>query len=291
MKRKIFALVFVFLLSLSGCSVKNYPTTPAKIDTEYYTINRTDGEYFLTPKNPVNENIASAIFPCYSTIDEMRQSIISGLPVPDSDAELMAQYSLSCMWRLSEIQGEDYTFKICNLDALYDCDLPSGCYLNYVAWQGTTYEFFVRGKLADAEIAYFEEQDYLDDLEQKYTSFLTNERMQINKQVKTKERSATEYYITTPVGNEYKYICYEITKLNKKFLIQEEYCISIHNASPFEGVGEVSSTVPTRITMWGVDESGRDSKPRYFCVQLYDIVERPSKQWLSQFGMSPYEAK
>ena len=291
MKRKILAIASAFLLFLSGCSSKSNPTAPAKIDTELYTINRIDGEYYLTPKTPVKEDITSAIFPCYSTIDEMRQSIISGFTTPDEAAELKALYSLSCMWRLCGIQGEEYTFKICNLDALYDCDLPSGSYLNYVMWQGATYTFFVRSKIGDVEIAYLEEQAYLDHLEQRYLSFLTNERLQLNKQVETRERSATEYYITTPSGDECKYICYEITKLNKKFRVQEEYYISTPNASPFNGVGKVSSTVPSKITMWGIDESGRDSEPRYFCVEIYDIVERPSKRWLSQFGIIPYEAE
>lgn len=279
MKRKhLLSSIAIFLAVsiLSGCSAKSTPITPARIDTEVYTINRVDGRYYLTPNIPIGTH-DHLDYPRYSCVSEMRQGIISGFPASD----FLAPLYLSSL--LHNSASEEGMIKICDLDNLYECSLPFGYKSYNVYWRGQTYQFSFTNGDTSGIITCHDEETYAEEFNQGYLDFLSNDELTLTEQTEIHERSATEYYLTNRSGAKKKYVCYEISRWNKKIIVQETYYLS--------GYTEPSSTVPFCINMWGIDESGWAGEPRYFDVYVAGTKNRPSVKWLSQFGLTPYEVE
>ena len=167
----------------------------------------------------------------------------------------------------------DGTIEICNLENLYECVMPSGMKLKNVVWRGDSYYFNFTSETVWGAI-YCCDEDAVQT-EMVYKDFLSNPLVTITKQEVIEERAAEVYYYTTSVA-ELKAICYEIHEGEKHMLVQETYVLG------GDCDLEKSSTVPLRIQFWGTDNSG------WFYGGLHGLTERPSVEWLSQFGLKDY---
>lgn len=280
MKRYILLVSCIFLLlTLHGCSVKTKETPKSgdslhtaeetQYDTLLYSITVEDGQYYLTPKTTQSHVDASMAFPVpeFQSIGEMRQSIING---SFTDQEL---YALS-----RHSQRPDGGIQICDVDHLYECTAPDEFVLDKIQWYGKHYSWELTDETVRGVIYCYNEEEYTENLNKKYKDFLSNPHVTLIEQQETDERSATVYYGKTSYAK-VKDICYAICVGDKKMLIQERYLLE----TEVDGV-EVSSDVPRIIEFWGIENGG------YFYGYFFYFKERPSVEWLSEFGITPYSA-
>lgn len=245
-------------------------TVQAQYDTPLYSITVKDGKYILTPKEPlpdVYSCCSAQIYPKFTSIGEMRQGIIEG-PISQYELCSLAHRSLNT----------DGGVEICDPNHLYEFTAPDDFYLDYIMWLGKSYYCHLTGENARGSIYCYNERDYTESFNNEYKDFLTNPLITITEQRTTSDRFATVYYGNTSRAKE-KFICYEFHIGNKTIYIQEEYLLEIE-----DNLLPVSADVPSTIYFWGTENGG------YFYGIFSDFTERPSIQWLSQFGIMPYEA-
>lgn len=249
-------------------------TEPTHYHTSMYSITAKDGKYILTPTVPLPEEyqgdlcyVRAFIHPKFTSIKEMRQGILEG-PI--------SQYELRCLVHASS--DADHSIEICDPNHLYEFTAPEEFHLKYIIWSGNSYNCHLTSDNEWGGIDCYNKKDYSESFNKGYKDFLSNSLVTITEQRTTSDRLATVYYGHTGVAK-LKYICYELHVGDKTMYIQEEYLLEIEdNRSP------VSSDVPSSIQFWGTQNGG------YFQGTFFDFTERPSIQWLSQFGIIPYEA-
>ena len=267
MKKHIILFICVALFStlLYGCSSNAKEIT--QYNTPLYSITVKDGRYNLTPKTPlsnVNASIGSS-YPKFHSLDEMRESIISGS---------FTEHELYTLSRAS--QSADGRIEICDLDNLYKCTAPAEFSLKNITWRGKSYDFHFSSEKVWGGVYCYNKEEYTEKYNEGYQDFLLNPNVTLIKQEEIKERSATVYYCNTSRA-ELKYICYEIGVGDKKMFIQEEYLLKIR-----DNTEKVSSDIPSTIYFWGTENGG------YFYGIFFDFTERPSVEWLCEFGITPY---
>lgn len=288
MKRCLLVLiVLVFTLNFwTGCSSKmEKPTEICKeYHNSYYSIINENGRYYLIPKTEVGVqgNTTSVdvyrvlLFPQFASVADMRQGIITGSYMEED--ELLAEaYLFSFDYQADNEVSTINDIEICNIDNLYECILPTDLTTRYIEWHGKDYVYKVYGETATGWIYCCDVDQYTAELSSEYKEFLYNPDVTVTEQWDTEERNASVYYVTTVHGNKLKYICYEIQEGDKRVFIQETYALELDH-----DLTEPSADVPTMVYFWGTDNSG------YFTGWLSDMSERPSLEWLSQFGLREY---
>lgn len=267
MKKHILLLICISMLTtlLYGCSSNTRET--AQYDTPLYSIAVEDGQYNLTPKVTTSDVDGSRalLYPKFTSLDEMRQSIITGS---------LAEYELEALsYNSQSTEGE---IEICDLDHLYEYTAPAEFTLEYIMLFGKSYQFLLSCEKVWGGIYCYNEKEYTEKYNRGYKKFLSNPLVTLIEQEEIDDRSATVYHCNTDVAKK-KYICYEICVGNKKMFIQEEYLLECDNDRL-----KVSSDVPSTIYFWGEEQSS------YFYGVFFDFSERPSVEWLCQFGLTPY---
>lgn len=279
MKRKLLSILgitLLLLLALAGCC--SAPPKITQYNTAHYSIAVKDGQYLLTPINTLfSINSRSSInasqhllYPKFSSVSEMRQGIITGSYMEEPLAEAY-MYALT-----SSSEVSTGTIEICNLDKLYECTTPSDMDTLNIVWYGGSYLFNLSGETTLAGIHCCDQEEYIANFNEGYMDFLSNPKVVVTNQEAIEERSATVYYSTTSIA-EMKDICYEIIDGDKHIFIQETYLLESNH-----DLLEESSATPLSIKLWGTENAG------YFYGSIHNLSERPSVEWLSQFGIREY---
>ncbi len=272
MKKNNLTLLFVCILSLalvlSGCSSETEELT--QYSNSLYSITVEGTQYCLTATTDLSSVNTRAVirFPTFSSIAEMRQGILSGS---------FTKENLFALTRASA-NGK---IEICDLDNLFHCTTPSDFRINKIMWGGKYYQFNltnISGGSLQGSVRCLDKETYTNRFNNEYMDFLSNPNVTVTGQEKIEDRSATVYYTTTDLAK-LKRICYQLQEGDKHLYIREEYLLE-HYSIPLS----TSSTVPVRIYIWGTDNSG------YFYGGFRDFSERPSVEWLFQFGLTPYVA-
>lgn len=286
MKRKLIPIIahtIIFLLALAGCSSE--ADVPTHYDTPMYSITVENGQYLLTPKSTTSDETvpssvgapssidtcSSLLFPSFSSVAEMRQSIITG-------SYTEGEYGVLYMNALtSSSDNEDGTIEICDLNKLHDCTMPADMDTKYISWYGDYYAFALTGETSEwGAIIYGDTEGYTDTFNEEYMDFLSNPNVTVTKQEQIEDRAATVYYGFTDIA-ELKDICYEIREGDKHIFVREKYLLDADH-----DLMKKSSTVPSSIDVWGTDGD------EYFYGSFFHLSERPSVEWLSEFGLTPY---
>jgi hypothetical protein len=253
------------------------PIEGTQYDTPLYSVAVENGVYCLTPKvsfpKPVPDSLLGSvarIYPKFTSVREMRQMIVTGAITKNELRDLT-----------SSSQNADHKIEICNLDQLYEFTTPDDCVQDEITWYGEYYNCDLAGETFHGVgvIYCYAEENYAESFNREYKSFLENPNITVTKQRKILSRFATEYYYHTSVAK-MKSICYEISTGDKKMYIQEEYLLEYSGDLESD---EVSSAVPRSIQIWGTEQAG------YFYGYFSDFTERPSRKWLSQFGLTLLE--
>ncbi|MBQ9761747.1 MAG: hypothetical protein IJV82_01570 [Oscillospiraceae bacterium] len=276
--RKIICLVTAILLLLAGCTQKEDKTvTPAETEqaNQLYEILEEDGAWYLVmngeyAQNPEDYGSWELFKGCveFKAVGEMKHDIETG-NFTEEELEKMAGY----------ITDDKGRIPLCDLSALIEPTYPCEFVYQSVRWSGKNYDFDLaenesvaqKGMYANFEIV--NEGDWEASV-QFYSNFEEEYNGDFDKIEAEPERDATVYY--THVYNaedrieNKKGVYYTIAADSKLLHIWEEYRV------------DTSPNVPWRVTVFGKQQG------ELFRVIITELEERPSVEWLSQFGAALY---
>ena len=283
MTKKVICLLCVALFLLSACSADNYYEN--YYENENYRIVEANGKMYIeflkdfsyTPyKNP----------PGGRSLEEIREKVLSG-QLSNANLQFLQQFS------------SDNLLEIYNLNELCYLKTPDNVSYYALYWKGYEYSFYAditfyqTRRRSSGIVSIILPQNYEKLYSQLYQKELNLDyRLNIFDHVDetiptiisdvTKEniaeRNAYVIRFTTNWGK-YKEIRYRIDKPNGYTEVLEMYCEDDYGGpNPFE-----SDTIPYRTFLFGKDNGV------CFWGELNTLEERPSVEWLSQFGVIPVE--
>lgn len=270
---KLRIVVFALIVALlAGCSAKiSAPKQPqnGSLVNAPYDIVIEDGEYYLVLTNEIaGENTSgpntSEKKPAieFASINEMVQDINTGKFTDDE------------MRQLSKFKTDDNgRIIICNLSNLYDARTPEQYETKRIVWYGDEYVFhFFNGTDFCCQIS---QVGTRANLEQMITRAKNKTEEDFYIELSTQqieERNATVITYTTATADDhqrFKNVYYTIAAGNKELFVFEEY-------------GADSDSKPHSIYLYGTEDGIN------YTVALEQLQERPSVEWLSQFGLRKY---
>ena len=251
------------------------PQEEMEFHTPLYSATVKNGSCILSPKISLERPTyglsacGSLVYPSFHSVKEMRQGILSG------------QFTWHELFALSvSSKSQDGGIALCDPNRLYDGTAPEDLSLKSVKLCGKSYHFEFSGTNGEATVYCVNQEEYTKKLTKEYKDFLNNPNVTVTQQRKTLSRFATEYHVET-ASIKKKYICYEITRGDMTMYVQEAYILDVIDEQ-YSGSLEESEEVPSSIYFWGTENGG------YFHGTIWECKERPTKTWLSQFGLVPY---
>lgn len=254
---KCLAVALVFLL-LSGCSANTNP----------YEIVHEDGNYYLVISNNESEDLAneasgqimgSVIY--FASMDEMVSDINTGNFTKD-EMEMISSFETDDAGRII----------ICDLSKLYVPILPDSVTVKKIKWTGTSYTYYLRcgdGEQFHSMKIYNSVESYNHDVDY-YSNFADQTSLEVKSVSTEPSRNATVCTFTDRMGTDCQGVYYTITEGNKTLYIWEAYPL------------EETSEYPYIIRIFGSNNG--------ICFEFFlsPMHERPSVEWLSQFGIREY---
>lgn len=251
-----------------------------------YQVINEDGQYYIVinqkesaPKN-TNKTVyegSEQPYIVFESVDEMKNDILSGN---------YSEEEWGALIRLSKFSYFDGKIPICNLDTLCEPVFPT-MYDSYtIRWTGVDYSF----KLLDADekdvrvVVVLSKDEYDKKVErwrnwQDYidTGIYDEEiDLQIDSEQNAALYSYTYWYFNT---NGYGNALHEAQK-DYIYLFEANgnvYYVFEHYAE------NTSANVPEYVQIYG------KSNDMYFWIAIFDPLERPSREWISSFGLVPYQ--
>lgn len=158
-----------------------------------------------------------------------------------------------------------------DIDHAYDAESPTGFRVESVGWYGPFYTFRLIGTSnCHATLTPMPRDYYQARFAREYETFFDREQIRVTKRELVDDRNAEIIWFETDLAT-LKQIRYT---LSNGVIVEEEYRLTSRiNA-------QVSETVPLMINLFG------EMNGSCFCVTIDELNDRPSVEWLSQFGVS-----
>ncbi len=262
MLKRILVLLIICstIICATACGEKPYDII--EVDGKHYISFNT---YLLGERAISDIGRYSSVSLPFTSIAQMKKKFESGA---FDDYELCA-LQLKCMANCG-------TVEICDLDNLYDVRMPEDVTLRQVNWEGDSYTFSLDSQLTEScfvSCKTAKDYDYLYKTEYKLAPSTDNGYD--FQETKSYDPEGIQIFYKTDRA-EFKLIKYEICQEDRTIYVAEEYRLA-------SVIGGTSQTVPYLIHMF-TEEDGA-----FVYVRISDPTERPSVEWLSSFGVTPYE--
>lgn len=269
MRRYIIVILFGLLLILTLCSCNQ---TARADEGKRYDLRPVGDSYRLVINDEVLNSIESTIDVklikqasiAFDSIDDFVDTLKNGKL---SIEQLAVAYKT--------FKRDDNGIKVCDIDSIKVPVSPNEMNCKTVYWNGELYSFYLEKE--NNAVAYYHVLDkntYDKQYENNYTRFFENEYVTTTKITETP--GGTEYYYSTTQGD-MKKIRYTLSNDNTILIIDETYRLSMVDSTI-----DTSDDIPYRITIYGE----RDGN--YFTISIFDIVGKPTAEWLTQFGIKDY---
>ena len=158
--------------------------------------------------------------------------------------------------------------RIIDVDHVCDPLLPDDLFVGCVDWEGPSYAFEFDGRnVVSGILRVLTKEDYATVFADEYETFFDRETITVLSRENVAERNAEVVRYRTSTGEDYQAIRYALANGVK---VVEFY--RVQKGTPL--------AIPEKVALYG--ESGDAA----FQAQLYDLTERPSVEWLSQFGLA-----
>lgn len=157
-----------------------------------------------------------------------------------------------------------------DIDHAYDAEIPTGFRVESVWWYGPFYTFeLIDTSNCHATLTPMTRDYYQARFAREYETFFDREQIRVTKRELVDDRNAEIIWFETDLAT-LKQIRYT---LSNGVIVEEEYRLTSRiNA-------QVSETVPLMINLFG------EMNGSCFCVTIGGLNDRPSVEWLSQFGV------
>ena len=235
-----------------------------------YSIHVENGEYFLVFKDHFEvadgdetdeQKLARSIR--FETIEEMKNDFETG-NFSERELEIISE------WR----EEDEEKVQICNLSSLYTARCPSDLTVSSIGWYGGDGYLIIMRADADgpkAQMSYGVTPEYNEEQIEFYSNYEEeNPRITVKAVSFDLERKATIYEYLTSDEREYKLIVYSIGEGSEMPYVVETYNVMSNDE------------VPSSIKIYGQEQG------KYFWLDITNLQERPSVEWLSQFGLKEY---
>lgn len=274
----LFALIFALCVGAMGCSneqqgsnisdiplsITNTATDDVKLDNinlqlQDYELIEQDGEYYIVFDDmtlyDVPNDIGNVKFESFA---EFKDTVTNG--------KLTA-------WQkriiVTEFEKNDIGIRICDFNNLLEPHMPNDCKTSWVYWAGESYSFSISSSSGVfGFITKYPQSTYDKIFNREVEEVFNNTTIKVKETYETDDGKKVTVYIT-PTGS-LRYIIYTIAYGEKNIVVKEEYW-----SSP--------NTVPTDIEMYCTESNA------YYVVNLHGFVEKPSDEWLYEFGMEKVE--
>lgn len=247
--------IFV-LLSLAGCisSNANMPYDITQENSEYYLIMK---ETFENNSSNTSSGMIAAPSITFHSVSEMKHDIQTGN---------FTEFELEQLSRFTK--DEAGRIKICNLDNLYAPQFPTTLGEYSVVWDGDSYTFFITN--AEIQINILSKEAFDAEVDSQ-NNFEKNTKFKILAKSVESGRNATVYtYYDHRSKHQMKRVFYMISGDSGTIYADELYDLTLSN------------TLPISVHIIGSDNGV------HFRVAFQRPKERPSVEWLSQFGLREY---
>lgn len=270
MKRLLCLLLCgLFVMGISACAMNtpNGESSTQENNEMPYVILVENGEYTLSFKDGYdykgsNEGSEQELVKCvkFSSMREMVNDINTGNFTPKE------METIGSFWR-----NEDDKIEICDMSKLYVACYPVAFSRSSVSWYGRTYTFHVAAgdNGPYGFINPMDQEEYENEVNM-CKNFGEYVRAEITAVITETERNATVYEYVTGQGRECRVKYYEIDGGDKVLHIRETYAL------------EENSSVPSFMNIYG------RMNGKCFNVYISNLLERPSVEWLSEFGLREY---
>ena len=250
---------------LGGCTERNTVIPMGSIDKSYQMIEE-NGDLYLDMDEVVSvettDNVNSIMKPhllYFDSLDEMINDFNTG----NLNEEELAELS----YFPKDEQGR---VKVYSKDDLYIPIVPVPIEIKTVLLYPDGISYLLKSGGKYNHIMQLITQEYYLKRVSDEKNILDRLTIPVHSVEYDEERNATVIHLTDLIGTEKKYSYYEVEGRNKALYIKERYILS------------ESKDIPECIWIWGVDGD------TYFSVTLNSLTERPSVEWLSQFGIREY---
>lgn len=210
------------------------------------------------------------VYPKFDSVAEMKAEILSG---DLDDSQLYAIWFTAKDKKMVEIY---------DLDKLQIPLLPTDYTLTRAKWYGISYSVGFKGNSAvvsSGSVSCMGEEKYRSLFEQQL-AIATNENHKVMSDTVVSERNARVIHSSTGVA-ELRDVFYTLSGANGYTLhIMETYVLRYYRNTSTD----TSDTVPQSIHMFGTNGEN------YFHSYFHKPKERPSVEWLSSFGLTPFDA-
>lgn len=173
-------------------------------------------------------------------------------------------------------RDENGNILICDFSDISAPRHPKEFTLCGVHWSGTSYGYHLENPNGVfATIQCLARKDFDRLYEEDYVNFFKKDTVTLTEEVIGEQKS--EYYFSTSAGT-FRSVRYTVQSGSNSLIVEERYCLSASH-----DLLTPSETVPQRICVYGKDVE------RQFVLLLFDLTEKPSVSWLSQFGLTKYK--
>ena len=259
-KFKCISALFLVIILFAGCAQKETPY----ISNEYVLEYENDKCYmsFKGEKVEEKDSLTCETFGLtFTSLDELKDTIIN---------EKFTDGQINVI-RRDFTNKDTKKIQICNPNKLYQAVYPEKYEATMLVWKGLTYGWVFDDSYGNINYITKERFDY--SYKQDFSDF--TEMQTVSKTEKIEDRDSTVTYYTTTEG-EFKQVCYEVEQGEKTLYVAEVYYLKGYS----EYIkNNISLDVPNRITILG------EQKNEYFRVFLSKLEQRPSEEYLLEFGL------
>ena len=247
--------------------------------TPDYTVSVINGVYYLkfteengegdeSGANGDNAIIADQSFLAFSSIDQMKQAFREGLLTEKQLKTIQTKFTVT-----------DWGYELCNFEEMLCPKAPEGVVVDAVYLYGLNYNFNVRGAGELTAGVYLGDAGKYERQYDSFMEIISNHQLDSHT-TETRDGVAYETYVITTNVAQIKYVFMTIpaegkatpTRVIMRFLLQSQ-------TQP----DEVSDTVPRAVYIYG-EENGMP-----YDYLIHGVSEAPTIEWLSSFGLAPYE--
>ena len=232
-----------------------------EIKVDDYTLIKNENGCYLTfddiSKYQNNSSSGSSVLGeiIFGSVKEFKDTVTKGL-LTDWQKEIVARF---------ENVGDN--IQTCDFNNLYEPKLPQGSNAKEVYWNGTAYSYLVM--MSDQSFGYvrcYTKEMYDEIFQSKYEDFFNQDTITVTGTEVIDGKEITYYKTSTGVSSYNER--YTLTNGNKTVTVDKIFYSSDDTLN--------------RVTLYCTDGS------LHYTVTLHKLTEKPTDEWLLQFGLKPY---
>lgn len=259
----LFALVFLLTL-FCGCSSRTYQLVE-KNGSYYIKLNK-EYEAPSAGGNAYTQELAPIVR--FGTMEEMVNDIRSGSFTEDELAQI------------SRFEADPAgNIQVCNLNSLYTPQLPSNYSLYEIHWDGQSYCFIIQNNNTADPFFLQDESDWQEQWEKELNWNTGVLRLEVTSTQNDPDRNGIVYFYPyasyTSDGQSIEYTSrkscvYSLVRNGNTYYVCEDYD------------SDAPDAIPNNVSIFGI------SQGQHFYIFIGKPMERPSLDWIAQFGLQLY---